>query len=379
MMNLLANPGLDGFEKIIVFLLTLSVLIVLHEAGHFWLARLNGVRVNDFAIGFGPTLLKWTSPRSGTNYRVNLVLLGGYCAMQGEDGKNNEAEQQRAFRAQSESRTSDNFQAKSPLARLAIIVAGPAANFVLAYLILFAGVALFGSASPTFSTKVGPVMDGSPAAKAGLQVGDDLVAIDGVHYTDADALVKKIQKSAGVPLEITYERHGAAHTVRAVPAAKPDGKGHTIGQIGFERIPVFKRVPLGETFALSGDELRDGIEQQLSGLAQIVVHPTQRAGNLTGVIGMGRVAEATQDLGWAPYFYFAAMISIALGIFNLLPIPALDGGRASFIIAEMVRGRPIDAEREALVHFTGFAVLMALMAFTAYRDIANIVSGKGVF
>jgi regulator of sigma E protease len=379
MTSLLAHPGLDSFEKILVFLLTLSVLIVLHEAGHFWVARYNGVRVNDFAIGFGPTLLKWTSPRSGTNYRINLVLLGGYCAMQGEDGKNNEAEQQRTFRAHAPADVSDNFQAKTPLARLAIIVAGPFANFVLAYLILLAGVVLFGSASASFSTKVGPVMDGSPAAKAGLAVGDDLVAIDGVRYGDADALVKKIQTSAGVPLRITYARHGVERTVSITPAAKSDGKGRTVGQIGFERIPVFKRVGVLEAFALSGLELREGIDQQLGGLVQIVVHPAQRAGNLTGVIGMGRVASVTQELGWAPYFYFAAMISIALGIFNLLPIPALDGGRASFIVAEMLRGRPIDAEREALVHFTGFAVLMALMVFTAYRDIANIVSGKGVF
>ena len=151
MTSLLAHPGLDSFEKILVFLLTLSVLIVLHEAGHFWVARYNGVRVNDFAIGFGPTLLKWTSPRSGTNYRINLVLLGGYCAMQGEDGKNNEAEQQRTFRAHAPADVSDNFQAKTPLARLAIIVAGPFANFVLAYLILLTGVVLFGSASASFS------------------------------------------------------------------------------------------------------------------------------------------------------------------------------------------------------------------------------------
>jgi len=94
---------------------------------------------------------------------------------------------------------------------------------------------------------------------------------------------------------------------------------------------------------------------------------------------MERAASEVQDLGWSPYLHLVAMISIALGVFNLLPIPALDGGRAVFILAEMVRGRPVDPEREALVHFTGFAVLMVLMVFVAYHDIANIVSGKGVF
>src|SRR5215469_1820279 len=112
----LALPAsLDGLYRIVVFLVMLSILIVLHEYGHFLLARRNGVRVNDFAVGFGPTLLKWTSPRSGTNYRINLLPLGGYCAMKGEDGKSTEAEQQRAFREHG-AYEEDNFQAKSPVA-----------------------------------------------------------------------------------------------------------------------------------------------------------------------------------------------------------------------------------------------------------------------
>src|SRR5579864_5514646 len=130
-----ASSLLAGAGKILVFLVMLSVLVVLHELGHFIVARLNRVRVNDFAVGFGPTLLKWTSPRSGTNYRINLLPLGGYCAMKGEDGKSSEAEQQREFRQRGDYED-DNFQAKSPLARLWIVLAGPVANFVLAFAIL---------------------------------------------------------------------------------------------------------------------------------------------------------------------------------------------------------------------------------------------------
>ena len=127
-------------ERIAVFLLMLSVLVVLHEYGHFLIARLNGVRVTDFAVGFGPTLLKWTSPRSGTNYRINLLPIGGYCQMKGEDGKTSEAEQQREFRSASGSAyETDNFQAKTPLQRLAIVVAGPIANFIVALALFFGG------------------------------------------------------------------------------------------------------------------------------------------------------------------------------------------------------------------------------------------------
>src|SRR5215469_6680451 len=119
----LALPAsLDGLYRIVVFLVMLSILIVLHEYGHFLLARRNGVRVNDFAVGMGPTLLKWTSKRSGTNYRLNLFPIGGYCAMKGEDGKTNEAEQQREFRAAA-AYDDDNFQAKTTWQRLAIVVA----------------------------------------------------------------------------------------------------------------------------------------------------------------------------------------------------------------------------------------------------------------
>jgi len=403
----------EGIGKVLVFLLMLSVLIVLHEAGHFLLARWNGVRVNDFAVGFGPTLLKWTSPRSGTNYRINLLPIGGYCAMQGEDGATSQAEQQRQFREQHETspsahdlaagsaaggvavleraapaaeperspaRTSpsDNFQAKSTWQRLSIVVAGPIANFLLAFLILYVAAVTFGTPSNVSSTTIGPLMAGSPGARAGLQIGDKIMAIDGVPYTDGNKLVAKIQGSAGVPLHITIDRQGTQLAYTVTPRAdKVDGK--VVGRIGFARIPAYERVNPIAAVPIAADQFVTGLTGQLSGYAELISHPAQHASSVSGVIGMERAASAVQDLGWAPYLGLAAAISIALGVLNLLPFPALDGGRAVFIIAEMLRGRPVEPEKEALVHVTGFAVLMCLMVFVAYHDIANIVSGKGVF
>jgi regulator of sigma E protease len=428
----LALPTFDGLSKIVVFLLMLSVLVVLHEAGHFLVARWNGVRVNDFAVGFGPTLLKWTSPRSGTNYRLNLLPIGGYCAMQGEDGQTSEAEQQREYREQVGStvpvsgaesgrvavaeRTSvdtlprlempvaaparraafsagapgmrggtlgavpgaDNFQAKTPWQRLAIIVAGPIANFILAFVILFVAAVTFGIASPTFSTKIGPLSPGSPGAKAGLQIGDEIVAVDGVRYTSGDKLVAKIQGSAGVPLHIEFMRHGSDSTVVVTPQAVRDGN-KTVGRIGFIRIPEFQRVGFFQAIPVAGAEFANAFSSQISGYGQLIRHPAQYGASVSGPIGMERAASAYQDLGWGPYLDLAAMISVALGLLNLLPFPALDGGRAVFIIAEMLRGRPVEPEKEAFVHVTGFAVLITLMVFVAYHDISNIVTGKGVF
>ena len=374
----LALPSLDGIGKIAVFLLMLSVLVVLHEYGHFLIARVNGVRVNDFAVGFGPTLLKWTSPRSGTNYRINLLPIGGYCAMQGEDGKSTEAEQQRQFRENGSAVTDDNFQAKKPLQRLGIVVAGPIANFILAYVILFLAAVTFGVPSNTFSTKIGPVEAGSPGAKAGLAIGDEINTIDGVAYTNGEKIVEKIKASAGVPLAIAFTRHGVQQTVTVTPRAVKDGN-KTIGRVGFIRIPEYRRISPIAAVPMAGTQFVNGFVGQVTGYAQLISHPAKLASSVSGPIGMSRAASAYQDLGWGMYLGLAAMISIALGVLNLLPFPALDGGRAVFIVAEMLRGRPVEPDKEALVHVTGFAVLMVLMVFVAYHDIANILTGKGVF
>jgi len=412
----LALPNLDGLGKIAVFLLMLSILVVLHEGGHFLLARLNGVRVNDFAVGFGPTLLKWTSKRSGTNYRINLLPIGGYCAMQGEDGKTTEAEQQRQFRetqgvhAPLASGTSlgsvavlerpatavaailgsaetlaapspsaqDNFQSKKPWQRLSIVVAGPIANFLLAFIIFFVAAISFGVASNNISPQVGILLPNSPAQKAGLQLGDQILAIDGQSYTSGDAIVKKIHHSAGVPIALTYRRHGETKTLTITPYKANNGHGFE-GRIGFSPIPTFERVGVFAAIPLAGREFVNATVMQVTGYAQLISHPTKYASSVSGPIGMARAASAYQDLGWGPYLSLAAALSIALGVLNLLPFPALDGGRGVFIIAEMLRGRPVEPEKEALVHVTGFAVLMLLMVFVAYHDIANLVSGKGVF
>ncbi|MGH7728016.1 MAG: M50 family metallopeptidase [Vulcanimicrobiaceae bacterium] len=372
-----ALPSLAGLGNIVVFLAMLSLLIVLHEAGHFILARRNGVRVNDFALGFGPTLVKWTSPRSGTNYRINLFPVGGYCAMQGEDARESAAAQQRSYRA-SGAGAGDNFQAKSPWQRLAILFAGPGANFLLAVALFYIGAVAFGVASSALSTEVGPVLEGSPAMRAGLQPGDRILTIDGVPQRDGKQMVTTIEGSIGKRLSIGLLRGGTVHTISVVPRAeRADGK--LVGRIGFAVVGAYRRVDPIRAIPLAFGELWTGVSEQVDGYAQLIRNPAKNVGEFSGPIGMERAAAAYQQIGWGPYLQLAATISIALGILNLLPLPALDGGRAAFVIAELIRRRPVEPEREALVHFSGFAVLVALMIFIAFHDISNIVSGKGVF
>ncbi len=379
-MSLLAVVTVVGLEKVATFLIMLSILIVLHELGHFVLARRNGVRVNEFAIGFGPRLAAWTSPRSGTQYSLRAFVIGGFCAMEGEDGKASEAAQQRDFRTRSQG-TDTNFQAKSPWRRLAIILAGPFANFLLCYVVLLVGALAFGVASDKpnhVATVVGEVVAGSPAEIAGIRAGDHIVAVDGAPMANGKSLVDTIHAALGKRLDLVYVRDGIRTEVYVAPRPCPASVGRNLGCIGFSPIPTFERVGVLSAIRISGQEFVAIADQTVEGIALLVTQFTKYAPQISGPIGMGQAAATVQDWGWGPYFSLAATISFALGLFNLLPIPALDGGRAAFIVAELIRGRPVDPEKEAMVHLAGFAAMIALIMLVAFHDIARIVNGQGI-
>jgi regulator of sigma E protease len=365
-------------EKLLLFLVMLSVLVVLHEYGHFLLARRNGVRVDDFALGMGPTLLKWTSKRSGTNYRLNLFPIGGYCAMKGEDGKTTEAEQQRAFRTDGK-HDDDNFQAKTPWQRLAIVVAGPVANFIVALVLLFASAAIFGVADRAPTTKVYQLVPGYPAQHAGLHPGDVITALDGVPMRDGDQLVHTIYASPGKTLRVTYVRDGRTIDVNITTKVLKDGHGQPQGRLGFSPMPSMRPASIPEAAQASWYQFSAVFVGTLNVLGQLVTNFANTAGQLQGPIGIAQVSAQVADFGWGAYLSLAATLSISLGIFNLLPIPALDGGRGIFILVEMLRGKPVDPEKEALVHVGGFAALIVVMLAVAYHDIARILAGQAAF
>lgn len=387
---LLAAVTLVGFGKVVTFIVMLSILVILHELGHFIVARRNGVHVNEFSVGFGPLIASWKSPKTGTQYSARALLIGGYCAMYGEDAKTGEAAQQREFREQRESSPQPadetNYQSKTAWQRLRIIVAGPAMNFILAYAIILVGTLAFGVISTQSALNVvADVATNSPAAIEGLKIGDRIVALDGVPVTSGNQLTDVIHHSLGKTITVDYVRNGIRYEFSAKPV--PCGtlnpqiasSERNDGCIGFEPAPAYAHVGVAQALGASVDEYGEVADDVFVSLGLIVTHFQQYSSQVTGVIGMGQAATTIQDFGWGAYFKLAATISFALGLFNLLPIPALDGGRAAFIIAELIRGKPIDPEREGMVHFAGFVVLMMLMVVIAVHDISRIASGRGVF
>jgi len=392
----LAAVTFVGFEKVLTFVIMLSVLVVLHEFGHFLMARRMGVKVNEFAVGMGPKIVGWKSPRTGTLYSFRALLIGGYCAMEGEDNKTSEAEQQREFQAgrglgnlapstvRSTTAENDpvlvsgNFQAKSPWQRLAIVLAGPFANFILCYVILLVAALTFGVQSDRAQPVVGTLVAGSPAQIAGIRPGDRIVELNGKAITGGKQLIDTIHSSLGKRLDLVYSRDGVRTEVFVTPASCNRPGMEKMGCIGFTPVLAYARVGIGEAVQDSGEEFVNIVDQTIGGVVLLVTQFGKYANQVAGPIGMGQVAVTVQDFGWGPYFFLAAVISFALGLFNLLPIPAMDGGRAAFIVAELVRGKPVDPEKEAMVHIAGFAALMALMLLVAFHDIARIVSGNGV-
>lgn len=382
---LLSAVTFANIEKIALFIVMLSVLIVLHEYGHFIIARLNKVRVLEFAVGMGPLIAGWRSKRSGTQYSLRAFPIGGYCAMHGEDNRTSEADQQREFRSRQvvvvngREYDEDNFQAKGPWRRLAIVLAGPIANFILAFLILVISAVAFGVSSDKPQPVIQVVQQNSPAARAGLRVNDRIVAVNGRGVSGGQDLVGLIHNSLGKRLLITYSRDGAQSQVPVVAGHCPPPEPSSWGCIGFVPVDTLVRVPFGEAVVDAAYAFAAMGQQTFGSLALLVSHPVQYGGQVSGVVGMGQAAMTIQDWGWGYYLGFSALISFALGVFNLLPLPALDGGRAAFIIGELIRGKPVDPEKEAWVHITGLAVLIALMLVINFNNVVQIVQGKGPF
>ncbi|MGI6552155.1 MAG: RIP metalloprotease RseP [Clostridia bacterium] len=333
---------------IILTILILGILIFVHELGHFLAAKLVGIRVHEFALGMGPLLV--ARKVGETTYSLRAFPIGGFNRMAGmEPG---EADDPRGFNK------------KSVGQRMGVIAAGSLMNFVLA--IIFFIVVFMGIGVASNSNMIAGVTEGSPAQQAGLQAGDRLVAIDGKPTPTWMDLTGIIRSSPEQDLHITVERGNERFQVTVHAQLNVQ---ENVGMIGikrhFEKTGFFAAIKMGISYSLAI------IIAIIKDLVKMITG--QVAADVAGPVGIVHLVGEAAGFGWATLINFAGLLSLNLGLINLLPIPALDGSRLIFLGIEGLRGRPINPENENFIHFIGFALLIALMLLITYKDILRII------
>ena len=350
---------------ILAVVFVFSVLIIIHEWGHFIVAKRNGVKVERFSIGFGPKIFGIT--RGDTEYKVSLLPLGGYVKMAGMADENMDTQ---AIKGEPW-----EFNSKTVWQRLKIVSAGPVMNFVLA-LVIFIAVYMVGV--PVMTNKIGEVKEGFPAAAAQLQTGDQIVAIDGAPVKNWNELVKIIYQNPGKELNLTIQRAEKQFSVALTPKEEKTtdvfGKEHTVGLIGIMPTSDFQTEKSNPLHAIwLGTEhtikLTAMTYKGIFLLATGQVSPK----NLGGPLMIAQLAGKEAKEGWLPLLYFIALISINLAVLNFLPIPILDGGHAFFLIVEAIKGSPVSVKAQDLAQKIGLGLLLALIIFATYNDILRFL------
>lgn len=328
-----------------------GLLIFFHELGHFTIAKLAGIRVFEFSLGFGPKVIGF--PRGETVYNLRLLPLGGFVRMAGMDPDEEDDPQ--------------GFNKKTVLQRISVILAGPLMNFFLAIIILAVIFMVQGLPSPT--TRVDKLVPGQPAEQAGIKPGDQVVAIDGVTIKSWEEISSKISNSAGKNVTLLIRRDGRDIQVNLVPEPDPGANGD--GKVGI--YPAQELKQLGPVAALAtGMEYTARVTGMIvEFIGRMIIG--QAPPDLGGPVRVIWEIDKAVDLGFYHLLQLAAFLSINLGLFNLFPIPALDGSRILFLVVERLRGRPVDPRKENFIHLVGFGLLLMMIVVITYNDILQLL------
>jgi len=337
--------------------LGLSALIILHEAGHMWVAVKLGMRVERFSVGFGPVL--WSARRGDTEYAVSALPLGGYVRITGmAPGEDIDPADKTAYCNQPAWR------------RVLVLAAGPGANYLVAVVLAAALLGTIGLPSPDGSSRLGELTEGMPAAKAGLRAGDRVVAVGQQPVATWDELVRSLQKSPGREIALTVERGEGAAAERLTLPITPEDQGG-VGKVGAR--PWAPRIRLGPV-----DSILQGVERTNAAAAQTLsaiggmIRREQKA-DLQGPVRIAQELARGARVGIEQFLSIVWNISVALALFNLLPLPALDGGRLVFLAYELVTRRRVNEKVESYVHAAGFIALLALLiGVTIFGDLAHV-------
>ena len=341
--------------NLIYILLVFGIIIAFHEFGHFVMAKKNGILVKEFAIGMGPTL--WSTKKKETKYSLKALPIGGYCLMLGED---------------EESEDENAFSNKSVWARMSVVLAGPVFNFILAFVFSIVLISIVGFDA----ANINAVNKDSAAYEAGIKAGDEIISMDGKRiYNYREVLVYMQFHQTGEPMDITVDREGNRINYTITPKKSENGV-YQIGVTGGVR----EKGNAIATIKYAGLELRYWVVTTFESLKQLF---TGRIGidSLSGPVGIGKMMndtiEEANDTGGAidvvlNIVNFCILLSANLGVMNLLPIPALDGGRFLFLIIEAVRRKKVSVNVEAVVNVVGFVLIMLLMVFVMFNDVKNV-------
>lgn len=372
--HILANMAAIGGNYtnwIIPFLFTLTVIVFFHELGHFLVARLAGIKVLVFSIGFGPEIAGFFD-RHGTRWKISAVPLGGYVKFFGDE---NEASvpDPATLSAMTEEERSKSFPGQTVATRAAVVVAGPIANFILA-IAIFTGVFTF-YGKTTAIPRIAAVEPGSPAAMAGFQVGDVIVSIDGTKIDSFSDVQRIVTFSPGRELNITVERGNALVSLHATPAEK-DNRG-ALGITRSNEPGDVKTESVGPATALKlGLDRTWFVVSTTLGYLHDVVVGRQSADQIGGPIKIAQISGEVAKLGFGPLLDFIAYLSISIGLLNLFPVPLLDGGHLLFYAIEALRGRPLSERAQEVGFRIGLAIVVMLMIFAAFNDLRPYLTGS---
>ena len=341
---------------IVIAILLFSAIIIFHELGHFLLAKANGIRVDEFSLGLGPTLIG--KEIGGTKFSLKLLPFGGACMM-GEDDADDISE--------------GSFNSKSVWARISVIAAGPVFNLILGWVLCIIMVAWVGYRAPVITA----VEEGYSAAEQGMQAGDRITEIDGkkVHLWNEVSLYN-LMNTDGEKTAVTYERDGEEVSVVLEPRAL---EGDSYKRLGISGPAEMTRTGVLGWFQYGAYTVEYWVKYTFECLKMLVTGQVG-IGQMSGPVGIVSVVDSTYQNSLSSgmkivvlnLMNIAILLTANLGIMNLLPIPALDGGRLVFLILEAIRRKRIPPEKEGMVHFAGFALLMLLMIVVMFNDIKRL-------
>ena len=346
----------------ILFVVIFGIVVISHEFGHFLLAKANGIHVVEFSVGMGPTLFSFG--KGETKYSLKLLPIGGACMFEGEDGLNTKEGEG----------SEGSFQKANVWSRISTVFAGPLFNFILAFIVAFLMVNLIIIREPY----INQVVEDSAASEAGLKAGDKILSLNGERVYLFEEVSLYTALNTDKEIEIVVERDGREYRTTLVPRYDEEQDRYMMGIVNSD----MQRVSGLKAFRYAWYEVRYSVKNTYKSLGMLLTGKVKRT-DVAGPVGIavnvvGKVYEETKE-SWQDVLVnmlnIVMLLSVNLGILNLLPLPALDGGRLVFLILEVIRRKPIPPEKEGMVHFAGLIFFMILMVFIFFNDLNNIFLG----